>query len=68
MCKIDINKCLDPNYTNTSVNIISYVFKMKYCQEFLDKYKGTPNYITSASKIKIFSIKQFIKYAIIKLI
>ena len=61
MCKIDINKCLDPNYTNTSVNIISYVFKMKYCQEFLDKYKGTPNYITSASKIKNFFHKTIYK-------
>ena len=54
MYSTNIEELLNPNNTNTSVNIVSYGFKMKYCREFIEKYINKPNYISSGKKIKDF--------------
>ncbi len=54
MYSTNIEELLNPNNTNTSVNIVSFGFKMKYCREFIEKYINKPNYISSGKKIKDF--------------
>ncbi|MDE7168154.1 MAG: hypothetical protein K2O28_04820 [Clostridia bacterium] len=52
MCTIDLDKCFDPRHTDASVNIVSYGFRIKYCKDYLAKYQGTKNYISSGNTIK----------------
>ena len=51
MLKINPADCFNPNKTNTSINIVSYGFRIKYCKEFIENYTSKPNYIASNKKI-----------------
>ena len=59
MLKINPADCFNPNKTNTSINIVSYGFRIKYCKEFIENYTSKPNYIASNKKIINF-FKRFI--------
>ena len=51
---IQIEDRFDPNKTGASVNIVTNIFRYKYCTDFLNQYLGTKNYISSGNAIKNF--------------
>ena len=54
---IDIEERLNPKLTNATVNIVTYTFRMKYCNSFFEKYSSTPNYMASPNKLKNYFYK-----------
>ena len=63
---INPEDCFDCKKTGATVNLVFYGFQKKYCQEFINKYRYTKNYVSSRKSFTemynrlVFKLKQSI--------